>query len=399
MDAHELEAPGGLNLAERIRRLANGRNTIDVARFQFIGLHEVRGRYGVRWNEKRDRVQQVARHFISQRISPDDVLIPAADGFLLVFGSQAGVLADAKAHRISAELNAFFVGQPDLNDLQFEARHKSMSVDDFAQAFGDLIAESHELATQAFDVAPGEIPIAYTPVWDARRGALTTFFVTPLDAATGYPLDWDPLRRSHTDMDELKLKSSEDAIKKLFASGKRVLVGVALHISSLNNQQSMSRLLTAAAKFDKRLAKYRIIRISGVEPGFPRIYLEDVLRTLRTRMPNVAIGFNWSEPDIASVLKLQPAVIGFSLPPGALGRHSQADVYARIHAAAELARHHNIPVGVEGDIAAEHALRFAQDGVQHMASPRLWPVRSGLTAAELWHASRLTPLAKTENAA
>jgi pentose-5-phosphate-3-epimerase len=99
------------------------------------------------------------------------------------------------------------------------------------------------------------------------------------------------------------------------------------------------------------------------------------------------------------VLKLQPAVIGFSLPPGALGRHSQADVYARIHAAAELARHHNIPVGVEGDIAAEHALRFAQDGVQHMASPRLWPVRSGLTAAELWHASRLTPLAKTENAA
>ena len=47
---------------------------------------------------------------------------------------------------------------------------------------------------------------------------------TPLDAATGYPLDWDPLRRSHIDMDELKLKSSEDAIKKLFASGKRVLV-------------------------------------------------------------------------------------------------------------------------------------------------------------------------------
>ena len=39
---HDLEAPGGLNLAERIRRLANGRNTIDVAQFQFIGLKEIR---------------------------------------------------------------------------------------------------------------------------------------------------------------------------------------------------------------------------------------------------------------------------------------------------------------------------------------------------------------------
>ena len=141
--SHDHDAPEALNLAERIRRLANGRNTIDVAQFQFIGLEEIRQRYGVRWNDKRERVQGIARHFISKRIAPEDVLIPGADGFLVVFGSRAGILADTAAQRISKELNTFFVGcETEDSDIQLKSRHASMSVDDFAQAFGDLIAES-----------------------------------------------------------------------------------------------------------------------------------------------------------------------------------------------------------------------------------------------------------------
>ena len=74
------EASGGLNLAERIRRLANGRSTLDVAQFQFIGMSEIRERYGARWGEKRERVGQIARQFITRRIAADDVLISGADG-------------------------------------------------------------------------------------------------------------------------------------------------------------------------------------------------------------------------------------------------------------------------------------------------------------------------------
>ncbi len=176
-------------------------------------------------------------------------------------------------------------------------------------------------------------------------------------------------------------------------------VGVALHVSSLNSQQSLGRLVQAMAKFDRRMARYRVIRVSCVEPGYPRIYLEDIMRNVKQRVPHIAIGLNWAEPDVASVLKLQPAAIGFSLPPGALGPHGpKADVFARIHAAAELARHHNVMVGVEGDINHEHALRFAQDGVHHICSPRIWPTRPTLTGAEIWPASRLLPQARTDAA-
>ena len=55
----DAESSDGLNLAERIRRLANGRTTLDVAQFQFIGLNSIRERYGPRWNAKREKVQQL----------------------------------------------------------------------------------------------------------------------------------------------------------------------------------------------------------------------------------------------------------------------------------------------------------------------------------------------------
>jgi hypothetical protein len=400
MDA-ELEAPGGLNLAERIRRLANGRNTIDVAQFQFIGLENVRDRYGPQWTAKRERVFQVARHFIARRISPEDVLIPAAEGFLLVFGAFTGVLADAVAHRISTELNTFFLGSPDLDDFKVGTQHEAMSIDEFARVFGELIATSKDLPPQsvARPQAPA-IQMGFTPVWDARGGALATYFISPLDPATGYPMDWDLASHRHADMDEMKLNASEQAMQKLFEGKGRALVGVALHVSSLNSQQNLPRLVQAMAKFDRRMARYRVIRVSCVEPGYPRIYLEDIMRNVKQRVPHVAIGLNWAEPDVASVLKLQPAAVGFSLPPGALGSHGpKAEVFSRIHAAAELARHHNVTVGVEGDILPEHALRFAQDGVHHICSPRIWPTRRALTGAEVWPISRLIAPARADTAA
>jgi hypothetical protein len=143
-----------------------------------------------------------------------------------------------------------------------------------------------------------------------------------------------------------------------------------------------------------------VVRISGVEPGFPRIYLEDIIRTLRPRLPNIAIGFNWAEPDIGSVMKLKPAAVGFSLPAGSLGpRAPRTDLFARVHAAAELARHHAVPVGVEGDIAPEDARRFVSEGVQHLASLRIWPMLPALPPAQIWPRSRLDQATACDTAA
>lgn len=389
----DAEVPGSLNLAERIRLLARGRATLDVAQFQFIGLDEIRRTYAERWSEKRERVGRVARHFISRRIASDDVLIAGADGFLLVFGGYTGFLAEAAARQISRELNAFFLGDPELGGVQIEAQHAAMSVDDFAATFGEMIAQARPQERPEHALA--DLPMGYVPVWDAQRGALATYFITPLDPETKQPLDWDQHSHRHADMDELKLHQSEQAMRGLFAGGGRALMGVAVHATTLNNPQGFARMAQAMGRFDRRMARYRILRVSGVDPGYPRIYLEDMMRALRPMTDRVAIGLNWIEADVASIVKLQPAAIGFTVPSRALAHPSQrADVHARIAAAVELAKAHNVKVGVEGDLHAEHAVRFMQDGVDYLCSPRIWPVRPVLPAAETWPAARLVAMAQ-----
>jgi hypothetical protein len=388
------EVPGGLNLAERIRRLAHGRSTLDVAQFQFIGLDEIRRTYAERWSEKRERVGRVARHFISRRIAPDDVLVAGADGFLLVFGGVTGFLAEAAARQISRELNAFFLGDPELGGVQVEAQSAAMTVDDFTAAFGEMIAQARPQDSRP-EHALADLPMGYVPVWDAQRGALATYFITPLDPATRQPLDWDQHSHRHADMDELKLNQSELAMRRLFAGEGRALMGVAVHVTTLNSPQGFARVAQAMGRFDRRLARYRILRVSCVDPGYPRIYLEDALRALRPLADRVAIGLNWMESDVASVVKLQPAAIGFTVPARTLGPvTARNDVYGRIAAAVELAKAHGVKVGVEGDLHPEHAVRFMQDGVDYVCSPRIWPVQLALPAAEAWPATRLVTMAQ-----
>lgn len=399
-----VEDANELNLAERIRRVANGRTTLDVAQFQFIGLNEIRSRYGQRWPEKRERVQTVARHFISRRLDGRDVLIPGADGFLVVFGNVAGVLADQAANRISKELNDFFIGDdPEHADIRFEARRAEMSIDDLAEAFGNLIVESVEaqhappppsLIQPGVPVDLSQVRFIATPVWNAPREAITTYFVTPAQPG-GQRIDDDHLHpregaHGHVDLDEMKLKASEEAIRRLFASGRRAFVGVSVHVSSLNHTPSLTRLFAVMSKFDKALIRYRVIRIAGVEPGFPRIYLEDIVRTLKARIPSVAVGLDWSEPDIASVLRAKPFAIGFALAPDTLSNTGpRAEVFARVRHAVEQTRGHDLPVFVEGEFGPEHAQRFAADGVQLLASPQIWRPQPDLTGAQRWPAAQL----------
>ena len=402
MDA-ENETSGGLNIAERIRRLANGRHTLDVAQFQFIGINGIRARYGERWREKHERVVTAARYFISRRIAADDVLIAGADGFLLVFGSFTGYVAEAAARQISKELNTFFIGEPDLDDMQIVSQHHAMSLEDFTQAFRAMMADAR--ATPARGEHPREqptadIPMGYIPLWDAQRGALATQFISPLDPATGFPLVWDNESHRHAAMDERKLIASEVDMRALYAGGGRAVVGVAVHVSTLNTPQSLSRAVQAMAKFDRKLSRYRVLRISCVEPGYPRIYLQDAMRAVRSHVGRIAIGLNWNEPDIGGVLKLQPAAVGFSVPTNALmNAGMKAEVFARLAASVEQAHAAGVMVSVEGDLHAEHAARFVREGVNYLCSPRLWPVRTKLTVAETWPSARLEAMARAEAAA
>jgi hypothetical protein len=159
----------------------------------------------------------------------------------------------------------------------------------------------------------------------------------------------------------------------------------------LQSPNTLTRLSQVMAGFDRKLVRYRIIRVTGIETGFPRIYLEDICRVLRTWVPNIVFGLDWREPDIASALRLQPVGIGFPLSPDATSGARRADMLARVRGAVETCHQHHTPVFVDGDFGADLAQRFIADGVDVLASPKIWPIAEDLGGAEKWPAAKLGP--------
>ncbi len=218
----------------------------------------------------------------------------------------------------------------------------------------------------------------FQPIWDARREALTNFLVTPVDPRTAERVDgyhFEPHAdavRSYLELDELQLKASEEALKNLFGAGRKALVSVSIHVSSLQTTAALSQIFSILSGFDRKLAAYRIVRIVGIEPGFPRIYLEDICRTLMSRAQRIAFGIAWNEPDIASLLRLRPSAVGFLLPPSATSPwSSRADLIGRVRSAVEVCapapcsvlrrRQHQSGPGARDHRRAHEPARLAQD--------------------------------------
>ncbi|MBI1361827.1 MAG: hypothetical protein GC155_16245 [Alphaproteobacteria bacterium] len=409
-----MTASPALNLADRIRRLADGRPTLDVAQFQFIGLRDIRARYGDAWTEKRDRVQAIAGDFISKRIWPEDVLVAGADGFLVVFGQRSGLIADAASQRISKALNDFFIGLgPDDVDVQFEARRKAMAVEDITGVLDDLsfLDDETDPADLRYNIPTGPLPaqlmqMRFQPIWDARREALTNFLVTPVDPRTaervaGYHFEpHADAVRSYLELDELQLKASEEALQNLFSAGRKALISVSVHVSSLQTTAALSQIFSVLSGFDRKLAAYRVLRIVGIEPGFPRIYLEDICRTLMTRVQRMAFGIAWNEPDIPSLLRLRPSAVGFLLPPAATSPwSSRADLIGRVRSAIEVCTPHHVPFFVDGNINPDLARAIVAERASFLASPRIWPLTAKVPGAGKWFASRLNDRPLQDSAA
>ncbi|MDP3736387.1 MAG: hypothetical protein Q8R02_03300 [Hyphomonadaceae bacterium] len=120
-------------------------------------------------------------------------------------------------------------------------------------------------------------------------------------------------------VDEACLCVSEQAIQELLSQEKQALIGVSIHARTLTNVPACARILALLDRLDRALCRYRVVKIAGVAPGFPRLYLNEIVQLLKARVGNVVIGATWDEPDIAGLLQAGPVALGVTLPATVVG--------------------------------------------------------------------------------
>jgi hypothetical protein len=388
------------DLVSRLRTMVQGRDTLDVAHLQFIGLADIQRAYGERWLDQKSRIQTTAEAFLRSRIGASDLVVRGEDGFLIVLGEAAGPEAHAIAAQLTHGLNAFFLGNGEQSPApQFSGAIQTMATREIETSFGGLDVVDSAPGNRAGDIfGLPELEWRFEPVWDVRREMLSNWYVMPCLKTNGARLPGYQFENgsSHPNqfvkIDEASLWVAEQALKELLTAEKQSLVGATVHIGTLANLASRARILSTIDRLDSALHRFRIVKIAGVAPGFPRMYLNEIVGVLRARLPNVVIGAAWDEPDLAGFLQSGPVAVGFSIPSSAVASGPVVAIPAlmtRVTDAVKVAHAGRVRFFVEGAVTKYLALKFAAAGVDNIASQRIWPARPMADGLVKWPADRL----------
>jgi hypothetical protein len=386
------------NLAARLRVMAQGRDTLDVARLQFVDLEEIRTAYGDRWPAQKVRIHAVAESYLQRRIGPDDVLIAAGGGFLIIYGSPESAATDAATGAIAHGLNEFFLGEiGETPAPQFGATKVAMPVKELAESLGELDFIEGPVSIHAPNLP--SVEWRYQPVWDVRHETLASWYVTPYSKTDsmrlpGYQFESAVVTPGqYATIDEAGLQVSEQSLKELIPQGRQVMIGASIHVSTMVNLATRAKLLSTIDKLDHGFFRYRVLKLANVTPGFPRLYLNEIVSLLRARLANVVIGGAWDEGDIAGLLESGPVAVGVTLPRSVVGPSPAVPMdklIRKISQDAQVVHNTRKRFFIDGQIERQLAVKLAAAGVDNIASPRIWPAGGLPTGMLKWPAHQLT---------
>lgn len=393
-----MEEARGAILAEQLREMAADGRRLDVAQFQFVGFDEIARAYGERWRQQKERVKDVAHAFIKRRLSEGDLLVRAADGFVIVYAEIEGLAARSHAEEVKTDLNVFYLGEGATRPpAQVAVRHAKLPVHELIQAIGEMEFTRASEAMSVDEQLAG-IELKYQPMWDAQREAVSKYFVAPTvretgERVAGYRYDLDCERNFHFPaIDKFVLNQSEIALRKMVREGKQSLLGVSLHYTSLKKVATRVPLCNVIDRFNRDLMRYRVFQIAAAPAGCPRIYLKEIHNALKQRAPKVAISIPLNEPDLRTILEIGPEAVGFTLSPWALGENatvSQQEVLTRTKHAVEAAHAAKVRFFFDGHADATLAKRLREIGVDVICSTSIWPLADAPQSIQAWSSDRL----------
>jgi hypothetical protein len=314
-------------LVELKRRLAQA-DQVDMSRHQFVNMERVRDAAGDLWPTLRERVFVATRTIIERKVAEDDLIIPCATGFLVVFSGLSGDPAAKLTEKIRREMERFFLGDADLAELSVESSSERLSVEEFraalaaADADGGTAAavEAHRPRAQSAPDAIALAGLSFEAAWDAHREAVASFLVRPRTVAEregGWSPDLDAqLKRADERLkfDLAVLSAVAGQLETLLAKGSRCGLITPAGFASLSQPRTRSAYVTALSELPAEHRQLIWVCIYGAPADAPAATLAETGRIVRAHSPHLFIKAQLGAPTFERYAQAGPGWIGAQLP-------------------------------------------------------------------------------------
>jgi hypothetical protein len=304
--------------------------SIEAAQVKLIGLDEIREAAGPRWPRMRERVRTGSLSILQQHCSPDDVVIPAGDGFLVMLADGKPGDSQRRCQQMRDALLAFYLGEETLKSLRPDVKKHALTTD----ALSDLISSSlHERV-----IARGHNDeIALAPVLVSHEQRIGTLLVGPVHRTEGhgrricYNADFlldgqHHERKNYLELDIAVLDAALVRLTRMKAGGHAGIVGVTVHSSTMQTRRSREAYLKWLSEIDSELRRNLIVSIAEIERGTPLLSISEWTCSLRALVSSVWLDFHYADHAISSVGAAGAWGAGFSLSTSGvaqLGRRAE----------------------------------------------------------------------------
>jgi hypothetical protein len=288
-----------LEAAQQLKETVRQGRSFQTAQVKVIGLDDIRRAAGPDWPRISARVRTNSMHFLEGCLSEGDLVIPAGDGFLVIYAETAERDVIKECATLQDTLNAFYLGEEGMANLRSQVEHKTIEAKEMAAILGAGAAQS------APSAAPQQSPpLGFFPVWSREKEAITGYWAARLfgtDGARrfGYDHSWrDTGRHERSDFLALDLELLTrvvDEAQDCLATNRRCILGYAVHATTMQQRARREIFLQRLHAVEERIRPYLLGRIAEIEPGTPTITIADWVHQIRPVTAKVNLELHMSE--------------------------------------------------------------------------------------------------------
>ncbi len=331
--------------------------------------------------------------FLQGCLQRDDLVIPAGDGFLVIYAQTPGRDFESETETIRSALNAFYLGESATSALKAEVKHARVD----SRGLVRLIGKTDD-ADAPVPHDPRRHEFSFVPVWSAKKEAVTGYWIAPIyrthgGRRYGYDGAWAESQVS-SDADYLSLdlaiiSSAVREAERSLVSGRRCLICYSVHSTTMQNRQRRREFLNLLYTTPENLRPYLLGRIAEIEPGTPTVTMAEWVHQLRPVSSRVTIELHESDRALSGLDSVGASSVSFTLSPNqhdAEGREGYGRHIARWSAALQRQK---ISFRLDNVIESTLLKLAVSSGVDFITSDRIWPTVSGPKGVRLFSSSDL----------